>query len=155
MDYTLWIRLINRTSEDKELKALLHSEGFNSVPAPERDEIGVYVQFGECTLRFLEESQFPDREDLQDGDLVLSAVTISLRDRKAKILYDGPVPYDIDINDSPTEVRNRFGTPIEEKVSERVGGYDAFLVDSLRLSVGYLKGREKIRGVTVSLPINR
>jgi hypothetical protein len=151
MSYLPWTDLIGRTSEDPEVLKLLADEGVDEVPPPERDEVTTTINFGACTLWFTDESQFPERRDLDDGMSVLTGVTITIR-FKGKPDYTGPLPFGIDPNDSPDDIRQRFGERIEEDDDEEFGGYDKFAIEDRWLSVGYLEGREYIEGISVSLP---
>ena len=67
MSYLPWIDLLGRTSEDPEVLKLLANEGVDEVPPPDRGSVTIWMNFGACSLVFTDESQFPDRDDLDDG----------------------------------------------------------------------------------------
>lgn len=148
-----WLELIGRHSQEPLLIDKLTAAGVEIIPPSKRDNSDVWVHLDRCALVFTDESEYPKRRDLDDGMRVLSGVAIPVRDDDGQVLED-PLPFGVNADDSPDQVKARFGERVDEVEDEEEGGYYIFERGNLWLNVNYSPGMKNIMGLVVSLPLS-
>ena len=147
MNKLRWLELIGRTSADPEVRSLLQQAGVTDVPPVDPDDWEVTVDVTNCLLAFSRESLFPERTDLDDGDTVLTGLSLPLRGMNWGE-YTGPLPYDIERGSSRAELRSLLGEPIK---SDDELFWDEWLVDELLVRVAYTEDFRDLEALTVHM----
>lgn len=145
MDYKQWVDLFGRTTEDEEVQRALAEAGVDKPPVIPRDELDVRVELDGIMLIFTDEALFPGLEDVGEGVGVLTGVVLFLEDGS----YAGPLPFDLNLDDSRQALRARFGIPIEEDEEFR---WDEWQVGEWLLHVDYASDFAALETVIIELP---
>lgn len=145
-----WVDLFGRSTDDAELREALASAGIAKVPRIERDETDAAEDItGQGTTLVFTDETLLKRESTVEGSAVFSEVRLILQHPKGKDLYNGPLPFDLQLESSKDALRNRLGTPIEHNDKYR---WDRWRMGELVLTVVYAKDLLSLNRVVVGLP---
>lgn len=151
MDYKAWVDMFGRSTDDAQLRKAVADAGITKSLKIGRDELSVSadIKGKGMTITFTDESILrPDTGGLL-GRPILSSVLMILQHPDKSNLYKGPLPNQIDKNDSQAVLRKRFGVPLKSNDERR---WDAWIIDGERVTVTYAKDLLSINRVSLAHP---
>ena len=140
MDMERWKELLGNSQDAVAVKAALAAAGVKTIPKLDDDDTDVrfnlkghgmwLLMTDEAYLRNL------DDQDVGEGPLILSGVTVNLDVSASRDLYKGVVPFKLAGGMTQAEVRKALGKPSE---SNSESFFDSWTRDGLELVASYTK----------------
>jgi len=151
MDYKTWVDLFGKSKDDAHVRKAVVDAGITKSLKIGRDELSVSadIKGKGMTITFTDESILrPDTGGLL-GRPILSSVLMILQHPDKANLYKGPLPHQLDKNDSQAVVRKKFGVPMKSNDERR---WDAWIIDGARVTITYAKDLLSVNRVSLALP---
>jgi len=155
VNYKQWVDLFGTSADDAAVRAVLTSSGINSPIKIGKDELSTREDIaGEgTTIVFTDETILkPNDSRSLLGRPIISAVLMILDQPNKNDLYQGPLPYHLNKNESQAALRARLGTP--SKINDKYRT-DAWEVDGMILATSYAKDLKSLTKVSLKLPNSR
>jgi len=151
MDYRTWVNLLGRRADDAAVRDALAKAGVTKTLNVERDRTDVRadIKNGGMTLVFADDA-YLNAKDLPSGlsPPTLAEVILILSHPKL-VVYEGPLPLQLDRKTSQAALRSRFGNPYESNTDNR---WDRWQVDGQLLTAAYSRDLQALNRVAVALP---
>jgi hypothetical protein len=153
MAYNEWVQLFRKSADDAQVRKAVVNAGITKPLKIGRTELSVRRDIkGEgTTVIFTDDSVLPGGGGVA-GRPILSGLMMILQTGNKKNIYNGPLPYDLKVQDSQATVRTRLGPPAQSNDENQT---DAWTIDGLQLAVSYAEDLKSLVQVSVSLPGSR
>lgn len=152
MDYKLWMKLLSKSSDDPAVKAELAKIGLTKKlkVAKHDTDVRIDVKDTGITLVFADPAFLYKLKNRSIGDdpPVLSEILLLLKHSKEPI-YKGPLPFDLNREDSQAKLLGRFGKPFKHNDDFF---WDRWMVGDLALTVEFTEDYQSISLVNVEIP---
>jgi hypothetical protein len=151
MDYKPWVDMFGRSTDDAQLRKAVADAGITKSLKIGRDELSVSadVKGKGMTITFTDESILRPNTGGLLGRPILSSVLMILQHPDKSNLYKGPLPHQLDNNDSQALLRKKLGVPLKSNDERR---WDAWIIDGVRVTVTYAKDLLSINRVSLAHP---
>jgi len=155
MSYKQWLDLFGRNIDDESVRDALVKVGIDtSALEVEKDDISVVknVSGKGITLVFSDEAYLHKRDDMAigEGAPILSEFSLWLQESEDGSVYTGPLPFNLQRDNSRVELRKQFGEPVS---SDDDPPWDQWSVDNLVLTVEYNEDEKSLSTVSLELVV--
>ena len=140
MDVEKWTALFGKSQDDAAVKKALAAAGVKQVPklGANRTDVRVDLKGYGLSLTMTDEAFLKqlDDQDIGEGPLILTGISVYLDTSASNDVYQGKLPYGISPDATKADFRKTFGPP--EKSNEQVR-MDNWTRDGLKLVARYTK----------------
>ena len=150
-EYKAWVDLFGRPADDPNVQHALAQVGIIEKIKLGREGTSANFQSKETGMMFTFSDIYSlyEQPPFKSNKPFLSGIILFIQN-KTETTYKGPLPYDLNPNDSQTIVRSRFGEPTDSYEDPYWDEWELD-TDKLNLRVSYTKDCQSIKTISLSL----